>query len=427
MSSLLSRRVRPVRPLPTAIMLAGVGFVILVTEILPAGLLPQIAQGLGVSASLAGQGIVVFAIGCIVAAIPLTRAAAAWDRRRLLLVLLLVSAVANLGTSLAPEIVTHLVTRFASGLSAGAMWAMFPGYVRGFTTTERVGATLSVAFLGVTLAFALGVPMGTLLGAEVGWRAVFALIAGLAALMGAIAVFMAPRVPGISRGMDARIPADQTVRAAVRTPAVLFVLLAVVLIVVGQSLGYTYLAPILDVGQVAVTAGLAFGLFGLASVGGTIASGRFADRHLAATLGVSLAAGAVGLTGIGIAAWPGLLQGAPSIPLVIGSVMLWGYSFGGYSMLFQVVVARAGGAAADAAQSVMVTVWNLSIAFGGLLGGVLLAGIGTHVLLPLSAALMTASMIPVLRVLAAIRGSSLGIPGRDRVRMTRGEQGIDEE
>lgn len=403
MTSSVGRSARPVRPLPVAIMLAGVGFIILVTEILPAGLLPQIADGLDVSASLAGQGVVTFAIGCIVAAIPLTRAAATWDRRSLLLAVLAISATANLGTAVAPEIVTHLITRFAAGLAAGAMWAMFPGYVRGFTPPERLGSTLSVAFLGVTLAFALGVPMGTLLGEHVGWRAVFAIITGMTVVIGIIATFLAPRVPGITPGADARIPAEQTLGAAVRTPAVLLVLLAVVLIVVGQSLGYTYLAPILEFGAVTLTASLVFGLFGVASILGTIGSGRFADRHLTGTLMVSLLAGAVGLAGIGLGAWPGALPEHVGTPLVVVSVMLWGYSFGGYSMLFQVVVARAGGAAADAAQSVMVTVWNISIAGGGMVGGVLLADVGPVYLLPIAAVLMAASLLPVVRVLAGIR------------------------
>ncbi|RLP74495.1 MFS transporter [Mycetocola tolaasinivorans] len=406
MTQTVGENARPLNPLPIAIMLAGVGFIILVTEILPAGLLPQISLGLGVSPSLAGQGIVTFAIGCIVAAIPLTRAAASWDRRSLLLGVLVISAVSNLGTALAPDIVTHLITRFAAGLAAGGMWAMFPGYVRGFTPPERLGSTLSVAFLGVTLAFALGVPMGTLLGETVGWRLVFVIITALTVMMGIIALFLAPRVPGVARGTDARIPVEQTLGAAVRTPAVQLVLLAVVLIVVGQSLGYTYLAPILEFGGVALSTGLVFGLFGIASVLGTIGSGRFADRHLTGTLVSALSAGAVGLAGIGLSAWPGLLAEPVGSALLTISVMLWGYSFGGYSMLFQVVVAHAGGAAADAAQSVMVTVWNISIALGGFVGGVLLAGIGPLFLLPIAAILMAVSLPPVLRVLAGIRAKA---------------------
>ncbi|MFZ4843319.1 MFS transporter [Mycetocola saprophilus] len=394
---------RTVNPLPVAILLAGVGFIILVTEVLPAGLLPQVARGLAVSESLAGQGIVTFALGCIFAAIPLTRAAASWDRRSLLLGVLIVSAVANLGTALAPEIITHLITRFGAGLAAGAMWAMFPGYVRGFTPPARLASTLSVAFLGVTLAFALGVPLGTILGEMVGWRAVFAIISGLTVAVGLVALLIAPSVPGATRGANNRLPAEQSIGAALRRPAVLLVLLAVVLIVVGQSLGYTYLAPILVSGGVALTASLVFGVFGIASVLGTIGSGRFADRHLTGTVVVSLAAGALGLAGLGLASIPGLMPAGMSGPLVIASAMCWGYSFGGYSMLFQVVVARAGGPAADAAQSVMVTVWNLSIALGGLIGGLLLAGIGAAYLLPIAAVLMALSLPPVLRVLAGIR------------------------
>ncbi|WP_183091844.1 MFS transporter [Mycetocola lacteus] len=409
MSLSVGQVARPVRPLPAAILLAGVGFITLLTEILPAGLLPQIARDLGVSVSLAGQGIVAFAIGCIVAAIPLTRATATWNRRSLLLGVLIVSALANLGTAMAPEIVTHLGTRFVAGLAAGVVWAMIPGYVRGFTGPGRLGATLGVAFIGGTMSFAVGVPLGTLLGTSMGWRAVFAIIAGLTVIVGVIAALGAPRVPGIHRGADARIPVEQGLAAALRTPAVLLVLAAVALSVIGQNLGYTYLTPILDFGGVSLNPSLVFGLFGAASIIGTFGSGRLSDRYLTATLVAAITAGIIGLAGIALAAWPGLVPTSVGTVLLIIGALAWGYAFGGYSVLFQVVMARAGGDAADAAQSMLVTVWNLSIALGGMIGGLLLAGIGALVLLPIAAVLMLLALIPVLRVLAGFRAEDAAV------------------
>ncbi|RLP74500.1 MFS transporter [Mycetocola tolaasinivorans] len=405
MSSFVGQEARPVRPLPAAILIACVGFISLLTEILPAGLLPQIARDLGVSVSVAGQGIVAFAIGCIVAAIPLTRAAAGWNRRSLLIAVVVVSAVANLGTAVAPEIVSHLASRFVAGLAAGVVWAMIPGYVRGFTAPGRLGATLGVAFLGGTLSLALGVPLGTVLGESLGWRAVFAIIVGVTVLVGVIVAIWAPRVPGITRGADAKIPAEASLRAALGTPAVLLVLATVTLSIVAQNLGYTYLTPILTfgAGEPVLAPSLVFALFGIASIVGTFGCGRLSDRYLAVSLVSAMAAGVLGLAGIGLAVWPGVLPAAVAAPVTFVSALLWGYAFGGYSVLFQVLIARAGGAAADAAQSVMVTVWNISIALGGLLGGLILAGIGTLALLPIGAVLMVFALFPVLRVLAGVR------------------------
>jgi predicted MFS family arabinose efflux permease len=371
-------------PLPTALLLAAVGFVTLLTEVLPAGVLPAMAADLGVSESIAGQSVAVFALGCIVAAIPLSRALAKLDRRTVVLLALIVSALANAGTAVAPDLLTHLATRFVAGLVAGVVWAMLPGYTRGFTTPERFGSTLGIVLSGATLGFALGVPAGAVLGEEFGWRTVFGIVAATTALLGVLAVVVAPRVAGSAPGRSTRMG------AALRIPAVVTILVALAVCIIGQNIAYTYLAPVLSSRGTPVPLGLLLATFGVASVVGTLSAGRLANLRLGTTV---LAAALLGTVGLAVVAWD------PPVVVLLIAAAGWGLAFGAYSVLFQVAIARVAGNAADAAQSALVTVWNCSIAIGGAVGGIILGTWGPALLLPAAAAL-TVVAIPLCAVIA---------------------------
>ncbi|AZH84482.1 MFS transporter [Plantibacter sp. PA-3-X8] len=371
-------------PLPTALLLAAVGFVTLLTEVLPAGVLPAMAADLGVSESIAGQSVAVFALGCIVAAIPLSRALAKLDRRTVVLLALIVSALANAGTAVAPELLTHLATRFVAGLVAGVVWAMLPGYTRGFSTPERFGSTLGVVLSGATLGFALGVPAGAVLGEEFGWRTVFGIVAATTALLGVLAVVVAPRVAGSAPGRSTRMG------AALRIPAVVTILVALAVCIIGQNIAYTYLAPVLSSRGTPVPLGVLLATFGVASVVGTLGAGRLANLRLGMTI---LTAAFLGTVGLAVVAWD------PPVVVLLTAAAGWGLAFGAYSVLFQVAIARVAGNAADAAQSALVTVWNCSIATGGAVGGIILGTWGPALLLP-AAAVLTVVAIPLCTVIA---------------------------
>ncbi|MGG7463127.1 MFS transporter [Plantibacter sp. YIM 135347] len=375
-------------PVPTALLLSAVGFITLLTEVLPAGVLPAMARDLGVSESLAGQSVAVFALGCIAAAIPLTRATARLDRRTLVLLAITVSMLANLGTALAPEIWTHLLTRFVAGLVAGLVWAMLPGYTRGFTDPGRFGSTLGIVLSGATLGFAVGVPLGTILSDHIGWRGVYAAISAGTLLLGLVALLIAPRVAGV------RASNGSGIRTALAKRSVLVVLAAVAASVSAQNVAYTYLAPVLTGRSPAVALSVVLGAFGVASVVGTLGAGRLANRRLGASVITALAIGATGLTAASFAAAPWLL---------VLAAAAWGLAFGAYSVLFQVAVARVGGAAADAAQSALVTVWNCAIALGGAAGGIILASWGPTLLLPTAAALTVIAIPLAVSIASSIR------------------------
>lgn len=378
---------QPRFPALIALLFGAVGFISLLTEVLPAGVLPALAADLGVSQSLAGQSTGVFALGCIVAAIPLTMATARLPRRTVLLAILLVSAIANFGTAFAASLPGHLGFRFLAGCAAGAVWAALPGYTRGFSTPANFGANLSIALGGGTLSLALGVPVGTLLSIPLGWRGVFALIAGITVAIAVHVRCFAPRVPGPGRTRGAGLG------AAIRTPLVLLVLGLVIGSVVGQNVAYTFIAPVLAERGGGLSLSAALTVFGVASLIGTLGAGRLPAAQLGRWVFSALALAALGL---GLLAWPG----AP----LLAALIPWGLAFGAYSVLTQLAVGRAGGPAADAAQSLLVTSWNLAIMAGGALGGIGLAIMGPIWLAPLATAI-TVLTIPV--GIAAARGLRL--------------------
>lgn len=146
---------------------------------------------------------------------------------------------------------------------------------------------------------------------------------------------------------------------------VLFVVLAYVL---AHNILYTYIAPFLARAGMAARTDLVLLVFGSASLFGIVGVGLWIDHHLrlltlASTGLFATAALALGVLG--------------DMPVVVyAAVAIWGLAFGGAATLFQTALATAAGAAADVAQSMLVTTWNLAIAGGGLIGGVLLTHAG---------------------------------------------------
>jgi len=165
-------------PVSALLALAMTGFICIVTETLPAGLLPQISDGLDVSASLAGQMVTAYALGSLVAAIPLTIATRGWRRRNVLLLTIVGFLVFNSATALSSHYGVTLVARFFAGVAAGLAWSLLAGYARRMVAPYQQGQAMALAMVGTPIALSLGVPLGTLLGSAVGWRAAFWIMSG---------------------------------------------------------------------------------------------------------------------------------------------------------------------------------------------------------------------------------------------------------
>ncbi|MCS3748322.1 putative MFS family arabinose efflux permease [Xanthomonas arboricola] len=350
----------PAAPLPIAALLAlaMTGFICIVTETLPAGLLPQISQGLGVSPALAGQTVTAYAVGSLLAAIPLTIATQHWRRRRVLLLTIVGFLVFNSVTALSTHYGLTLVARFFAGAAAGLAWSLLAGYARRMVQPEQQGKAMAIAMVGTPIALSLGVPLGTWMGGLIGWRTAFAAMSALTVALIAWVLLKVPDYPG--QTATQRVP----LRKVLGTPGVRPVLATVMAWMLAHNILYTYVAPFAARAGLGQRVDVLLLTFGMAALLGIGIAGRLVERHLRGTVLVSLA------TFFGVSVVLALLQGVQ--PVVYACVAVWGLTFGGAATLLQTALADSAGDGADVALSLNVVAWNSVIAGGGVLGGVLL-------------------------------------------------------
>ncbi|MDU8357529.1 MFS transporter [Pseudomonas syringae group sp. J309-1] len=345
-------------PLGALLALAMTGFICIVTETLPAGLLPEIGSGLGVSASFAGQMVTVYALGSLLAAIPLTIATQSWRRRTVLLLTIVGFLIFNSITALSSNYWLTLVARFFAGVSAGLAWSLIAGYARRMVVPRLQGRALAVAMVGTPIALSLGVPLGTWLGSFMGWRMAFGLMSGMTLVLIAWVLVKVPDYPGQSSSQ--RMALSQVFF----TPGVRSVLGVVFTWMLAHNILYTYIAPFVAEAGLANDVDLVLLTFGVAALAGIWVTGRLVDRHLRKTVLVSL------VTFAAVSVLLGLFSNTAGAIYV--GVFIWGLTFGGAATLLQTALADSAGEGADVALSMNVVVWNSAIAGGGLLGGVLL-------------------------------------------------------
>lgn len=349
-------------PILGLLALAMAGFMAIMTETLPAGLLPQISNGLNVSESLAGQLVTVYAIGSLTAAIPVIVTTRRWRRRPLLLLAICGFLVFNSITAVSSDYILTLVARFFAGVSAGIAWGLIAGYARRMVSDEFKGRGMAIAMIGTPIALTFGVPIGTFLGAFIGWRSVFGIMSLMALILIGWVLWKVPDYPGQSNG-------DQlSIIDVFKTPGVRSILFVVMTWMTAHNILYTYIAPFLislDMQRV----DLALFLFGVSALTSIFIVGSLIDRWLRTLLLGSIAAFTIDSVLLGI-------SGGNAIVIYLG-VIMWGLTFGGAATLLQTALAEAvKDEAVDMVMSINTTVWNLAIASGGLTGGILLKTIG---------------------------------------------------
>lgn len=146
--------------------LAGGGFITLLTETLPAGVLRPMGDSLGVSDAAVGQLVSVYALGSVMAALPMTALTQRLPRRPLLLAAIAGFVVVNTLTALSSSYALILAARFLAGVSGGLLWSLVAGYAARMVVPSLQGRAIAVAMVGSPLALSLGVPAGTLLGSR---------------------------------------------------------------------------------------------------------------------------------------------------------------------------------------------------------------------------------------------------------------------
>jgi predicted MFS family arabinose efflux permease len=336
------------------------GFLGIINETIPAGLLPEMSKSLGLSESVVGQTVTVYALATALTAIPLNAVLKNWGRRTVLVSALVIFILANTVAALVSSFTVLLIARFVAGVGAGLIWSNLGGYAARIAPEKLQGKAIAIAMAGTPIALSLGLPAGTFLGDAAGWQATFGAVAIASVAVIAWIFVSLPNLPGEPEG------GHVSFTAILRSPGVHSILWVVAGFIVAHNILYTYIGPLAvasEVGDQIEWVLLAFGLAALLSIWVT---GALVDPHHRRLIVMSTVV-------LGFAAM--ILGFADLNPVILYlGVAVWGFGFGGSATLFVTAGVRA--AKTDGIQAILVTVFNLSIAAGGVFGGLLLDGIG---------------------------------------------------
>lgn len=288
------------RRLPIAVFVLGGGvFALGTSEFMLAGLLPPIADDLGVSIPTAGLLISAFAIGMVIGAPVLAAATIGLPRRTTLIALLIVFGGGQVIGALAPNYAVLFTSRVISAFACAGFWAVGAAVAVSMVPITIRARAMAVMIGGISVANVAGVPGGALLGQHFGWRASFWAVALMTLIALAGVVWLVPHT-AVPTGADR--PRLRNEVRIYRDPQVWAALVTTALAAAATFCLFSYLAPLLtDV------AGLeerwvapVLALFGIGALAGTIIGGRVADAHLFGTLYTGLTASSVVLVLIAV-------------------------------------------------------------------------------------------------------------------------------
>ena len=215
-------------------------FCVSTTENLPAGLLPQLSAGLHVSVIAVGQLVTGYALTVAILSVPLAYLARRVRRRPLLIGLMALFAVASLGSALAPDYGLLLASRVLTAAVHAVWWAVVTVAAAGLYSPAVRGRAMAVLNSATAVATVLGIPVGTWLGQQAGWRAAFVALSVLGLIALGLSIAYLPSAAGAE---GAAAPDAHGARPDARRFVVLLV--AVVLAMTGMVMAFTYTVPFL--------------------------------------------------------------------------------------------------------------------------------------------------------------------------------------
>ncbi|TNH29926.1 MFS transporter [Micromonospora orduensis] len=354
----------PRRAWAVLVALSLAAFAFITTELLPVGLLTRIAPDLGRSRSQVGLLVSGYAIVVVLASVPLTRLTQRIPRRQLLGVTMLLFAAANAAAAFAQTYAVLAGSRLVTALAQALFWSIATAAVTGHFPVAVRGRVVALFATGATLAPVLGVPLGTWLGQQAGWRSAFAVLAGVGLVIAAAVLVLLPSYPPAAGGA-ARGTAPDGRRFAL-------LLIATAFGIGGFMTLQTYVTPfLLDVSGFAdaVLAPLLF-VSGAAGVVGTLAAARTLDSRPVTSLLTPLAIGTASLFGLYAL---GALR-----PGVVALLAGFGLAYAAFGSAVQSRMLQLAPGSTDIASAGVSTAFNAGIAGGSLFGGALLPSSGAR-------------------------------------------------
>lgn len=360
-------------PVGRLLVLAGAVFSTMSTQFLPTGLLPDMAGDLGVDEPLVGQLLTIFAVTVAVTAWPLAIATRRLPRKQLLVAVLALFAATNLLCALVPDgaagygVLAGL--RVLGGVLHGLTWGIAIPYTAALVDRRQIARGMTITNSGASLAFLIGMPITAAIGHAFDWRVSF-LVMGVVIL--GLALLTAFALPAVGSGVPAPTSGGDPAPRDRSFWAVGIVGVTVLLIATGHNTFYAYIVPwVIDAG---VDPGLVSVVLlgcGLAGFCGLVATALFADRRPRLTFTL--------MVGLMLAGMLALVVAGNGMLAVILFAAVWSLGWGGLPAQFNArALHDASPRVRPVTGAVIASAFNLAIAVGGLLGGVVFSGSGVH-------------------------------------------------
>jgi predicted MFS family arabinose efflux permease len=374
------------RSLAALVALAAAAFCYVTAETLPVGLLPEIAADLDVSPSRVGLLVTWYAVTVMVVTLPLVRLVARVPRRPLMIGLMAALVVATALSAAAPGYGLLLAARVLSALSQAIFWAVVAPVAAGMFPVHLRGRVMAVVFTGGSLGPMLGMPAGTWLGQSAGWQAAFFALAGLGLLAFVTVAVALPNEPA-RHDHAARGTTPDTRRYGL-------VLVTMALAVAGFFAFFTYTAEFVTAvaGISAALLGPLLFVRGVINFGGIALGGILTDRNqrLAVALPTALLTLAlIAIFALGANPW-----------VATAGIILTGLGMGMFTPAVQNRVMEFAPGSTDTASAGGSIAYNIGIALGSALGGLVLDQAGTRSIALAGALLLAAALATALATAA---------------------------
>jgi predicted MFS family arabinose efflux permease len=363
-STVIAQPAVPASATLSIFILALAGFLVVTTEFLIVGLLPALSRDLGISISMAGQLVTLFAFTVMLFGPPLTAWLSHLDRKALFIAVLLVFALSNALAAVATNIWVLALARFIPALALPVFWGTASETAAELAGPGKAGQAVAKVYLGISAALLFGIPLGTIAANSIGWRSAFWI---LAALSLAIALALWRLMPAVAR---ARRVDFRSQARLFREPFFLANVALSILVFTAMFTAYTYLADILERIAGVAPANVGWWLMGFGAIGliGNWLGGKAVDR--APLRATAIFAGLLAL---------GMALGVPAAgnPVLFCAVLaLWGIAYTGLFPICQVRVMKAATHSQALAGTANVSAANAGIGIGAMLGGVVIPWLG---------------------------------------------------
>lgn len=366
-------------------------------ELVPSGVLPEMAAAFGVSSATCGSLVGSYAITSAICGIPLVTLTVSANRKRLLCVLLIGFALSNCIVGGASSFEVALVGRALGGACAGTLWPMITAYGMECVGAGNRGKAVTIIMSGITAGMAVGLPAITWLGTLSNYRVEFFALGIILCLVAALCWLFLPSIPGEARSRN------NSIGTMLHNRGVLLVV-ALTFLAVGANYGaYTFISNLVQElagacgGSGALAGGLAGGagglagsvttiapltieqaqlFFGIGSIISVVATLALIDKHLWLVTLAMFAIGTVSMVAFVLVFAVGLVANQANLVACVAFV-LWGVAFGSLSSIFQTATARQVTSGTAVANSLQSASFNCSIMLGSMSAGALLDSGGT--------------------------------------------------